>query len=117
MKKGSLILLFICAISVSMVIGIFIGRNFRRLDITLPNNTANESVSAQAQAQDFRLNINEATKNQLMELPGIGDVIADRIIAYRDENGPFQSTDDLMNVEGIGEKKLQSLEELIKVGG
>ena len=116
MKKGSLILLFICAISVSLVIGIFIGRNLRNEDVVLSSNTA-ETQPVQMEVQDFHLDINEATKVQLMELPGIGEIIADRILAYREENGPFQSTDELLKVEGIGEKKLQDIAELIKAGG
>ena len=117
MKKGSLILLFICAISVSLVLGIFLGRNLHNEDVVLSNNTTYETVPVQMERQDYRLDINEATKLQLMELPGIGEIIADRILAYREKNGSFQSTDELMKVEGIGEKKLQDIAELIKAGG
>jgi competence protein ComEA len=51
-----------------------------------------------------------------MELHGIGELLAERIVAYREENGPFATIDDLMNVEGIGEKKLKAITEWIKVG-
>ena len=58
-----------------------------------------------------------ADTEQLTALPGIGEVLAQRIIAYREENGSFLSTDELKNVEGIGEKRLEAILDLITVGG
>lgn len=119
MKNGSKPLLLICALSFALVIGIFIGRNVKSDYAQLPESIASETAAeSQTQTQtDYRLDINTATKVQLMELPGIGEKIADRIIAYRTQNGAFSSTDELMNVEGIGEKKLLQIESLIKAGG
>lgn len=123
MKNGSKLLLLICALSFALVIGIFIGRNVKSDYAQLPESIASETAAeSQTQTQtqtqtDYRLDINTATKVQLMELPGIGEKIADRIIAYRTQNGAFSSTDELMNVEGIGEKKLLQIESLIKAGG
>ena len=48
-------------------------------------------------------------------LPGVGPVLAERIVAYRDENGPFESTEDLLDVPGIGESKLEAMRESIVV--
>jgi competence protein ComEA len=52
-----------------------------------------------------------------VSLPGIGETLADRIIAYREANGPFQTIEDLQNVVGIGEKKLDQIAGLVGVGG
>lgn len=64
-----------------------------------------------------RVNINTATAEQLQTLPGIGPVLAKRIIAYRREHGPFGSVAELINISGIGEKKLESIWDLITTGG
>lgn len=117
MKNGRGVLLLVCALSFCIVLGIFIGRNLRDEFVPLPQNSMADTVYVTEATEDLRLNINTASKAQLMELPGIGEIIADRIIIYRTENGPFQTIDDLMNVDGIGLKKIQQLESLIRAGG
>ncbi len=62
-----------------------------------------------------RININTASQAELETLPGIGAVIAQRIIAYRTEHGPFQSIEEIQNVPGIGPKTFEKIKDLITV--
>ena len=64
-----------------------------------------------------RININTATHAELMSLPGIGEVIAQRIIDYRTQYGDFRAVEELLNVSGIGAKKLEAILDLVTVGG
>jgi competence protein ComEA len=70
------------------------------------------SMSIIAIASD-KININQATKSELLTINGIGSATADEIIAYREKNGAFSSIDDLTKVKGIGEKKAAKLSENI----
>lgn len=63
-----------------------------------------------------KININTATKEELMTLPGIGESKADAIIAYREAQGKFQSTDELMNISGIKEGVYNKIKDLIIAG-
>ncbi len=62
-----------------------------------------------------QVNLNSADAALLDSLPGIGPAIAARIIAWRDENGPFRSVDELLAVSGIGEKTLEGFRDLVTV--
>ena len=72
-------------------------------------------VEGQNIGSDSRININTADHAKLMELPGIGQVTANNIIAYRTEHGMFKSIEDIKNVTRIGEKTFERFKELITV--
>ena len=62
------------------------------------------------------LNINTASADELDELPGIGEVIAERIVEYRESHGAFSSIEELAEVSGISERMVDDLQPLITVG-
>jgi competence protein ComEA len=62
-----------------------------------------------------KVNVNTADAAELTRLPGIGDVLAARIVAYRSEHGPFRTLDDLVSVKGIGPSTLSKFRELATV--
>lgn len=62
------------------------------------------------------LDVNRATTVELEALPGIGPVLAGRIVDYRDENGPFQTVEELADVQGISERMVDELRPFVTVG-
>lgn len=72
------------------------------------NDTASSRVTGEA-GSARAININNATKEELVSLPGVGEAIAERIILYRKEHGAFRSVNELVNVKGIGKKKLDRI--------
>jgi competence protein ComEA len=68
-----------------------------------------------AATADGKVRINVAGVTELEGLPGVGPVLAARIVAYREENGPFAAVEDLLDVPGIGEAKLAALREAVLV--
>ncbi|MDC3415584.1 helix-hairpin-helix domain-containing protein [Aquibacillus salsiterrae] len=62
-----------------------------------------------------KIRINSATKEELAQLNGIGEVKATSIITYREQNGPFQTMEDILKVSGIGEKTLEKFKDQIQV--
>ena len=75
------------------------------------SNIITQSVNANSD----KVNINSASKEELMNLSGVGEAKADAIIAYREENGGFSSIDEIMNISGIKEGVFNSIKDLICV--
>lgn len=79
----------------------------------------NESLEREQAPKDSAstkiLDINKASKEQLVSLPGVGEVTAERILLYREGIGNFKSIDDLKNVNGITKKKFEQLKPFVTV--
>jgi competence protein ComEA len=72
-------------------------------------------TAGQSQRPQGKLDLNRATAEQLQRLPGIGPVLAQRVIEQRTTHGPFHTVDDLRDVKGIGKKRMDQLRPLIMV--
>jgi len=84
--------------------------------ILVPRRQASGPVgSVGSGATPSKVNINAASAAELEALPGVGEVIAQRIVDYRTANGPFGSVDDLLDVSGIGEVTLENIRDLVTV--
>lgn len=68
-------------------------------------------------AADGQVNINQAGADELSLLPRVGPAIAERIVDFRKENGPFKTLEDLMLVRGIGEKTFDLLKPYLRLSG
>lgn len=80
---------------------------------TLTRNT--NDVSSLNETKDDKININKASKDDLMKLSGVGEAKAQAIINYRDSIGSFKSVDELGDVDGIGEKTVDKLRDSITI--
>jgi competence protein ComEA len=63
------------------------------------------------------VNVNTATAEQLQLLPRVGPALSQRILDFRDDNGPFASADELIAVRGIGERSLEQLRPYVSIDG
>lgn len=129
MKKPKVhILVIIMLVFMAFTCGLYIGRNCSGSAVsvsvtpamqTLPPETTEqtEAPTEETAVILFPIDINLAEKEEFMALPGIGEVLALRIVEYREENGPFTHVEQLMNVKGIGKKRMEELLDLITIGG
>jgi len=82
---------------------------------TIPEPVKSATVEAASPDNHDKININTATAEQLIKLPGIGPKTAQKIIAYRQEHGNFPSVEAIKNVKGIGDHKFEALKSYITV--
>mgnify|MGYP001562656463 CR=1 FL=1 len=68
-----------------------------------------------AQDKSLRVNLNKASLDELVKLPGIGEALAGRILDYRDTAGGFKSIEDIRRVKGIGESKFAAIKDKLSV--
>jgi competence protein ComEA len=79
------------------------------VSLTAPARAAAPAAAKTAAADARPVDINTAGSAELESVPGIGKSLAQRILTFREKNGAFASVDDLLKVQGIGEKSLQKL--------
>jgi competence ComEA-like helix-hairpin-helix protein len=73
-------------------------------------------AGTQASVPSEKVNINTAGVDELVALPGIGKAYAERIVEYRQKNGPFKKVEDVLNVRGIGEKTFERIRDRLTIG-
>lgn len=95
---------------------------FKSLSIDIDESKLNYTQENLSKSDDIKpkisvksLDVNTASKNDLMTLPKIGPVTAEKIIQYRDDFGPFKSIEDLLKIKGIGQKTLDQLKPFIQI--
>ena len=122
MKKPMNLLVALTCVFAAFMGGFYMGRRMNRAPVhiyQLPSQSEPEETSTEqtAEAPTGPLDINTATAEELDALPGIGPVLAQRIIDYRTQAGGFRAVEELLNVNGIGEAKLMDILELVTVQG
>lgn len=113
------------ALFAGLTLGLFLSRNPAggSVKVSVPAQAQSAAAAADTQpepsAQEDALpvDINSANVTELAQLPGIGEVLARRIVDYRTIHGRFTAVEQLTNVEGIGEGKLEAILEQITIGG
>ena len=89
----------------------------RQIPESMPEEAGTTEPAPEEPAYSGPVDVNTAGLEELETLTGIGPALGQRIIDYREENGPFQSVEDLLNVKGIGEKTLDKFRDNVTVGG
>ncbi len=130
LKKFEVCVIALTVISIAFCAGFYVGRGSDREvvvnmlpaedyaskeDDVVSNDTKQDNSVKDPSDIASKININTATQEELMELPGIGPVLAERIIDYRQTNGAFSYEEQLLSVKGIGEHTFSEIEDYITV--
>lgn len=105
-------LILAVALCLALIFALESGLNrLLRVETVAPVHSVSEEVLKRAAMID----LNTAAAAELEQLPGIGSVLAGRIVAYREEHGPFASVEELMDVYGIGPVRLEAIRDMVFV--
>ncbi len=126
-KQGVPVLVAVTLLFAGFTLGFFLGRLRSPAPVSISLPASMQTVPAQTEALpeqtvpeptvSFPIDINLAPKEDLMALPGIGEVLAQRIVAHRETFGSFLRAEDLMQIEDIGPKRFEEIADLITIGG
>ena len=122
MKKQLLSpILCVALLLFSFLMGFYVGRNSCReaVLVSVPKQMLTEPSEVAETEQEicFPIDLNQADQKTIMELPGIGETLSLRIIAYRRERVKFVSVEELKQVDGITDKIFDKIKDLVYVGG
>lgn len=127
-KQGVSILVILTLVFTAFTLGFFLGRNHKSEPVTLSVPASMQTLPSETEAVEteppstkpaiqFPIDILRAGKEEFMALPGIGEVLAQRILDYREEIGGFVCIEDLLKVKGIGKQRFEDICDLITIGG
>ena len=108
------LLLIITAVFLVLLLSVFITRQENNDVISL--SEIENTVTATVSIANGKVNINTADEKQLQDLPKIGETLAKRIVAYRQEHGNFEEIEDITNVSGIGTATFEAIADYITIG-
>jgi len=110
------------AITVAFSVMILLLAVFKRINLNfsyvegVPYEPPVQVIIKEIVPEDMIINLNTATKEELMSLDGIGEVTAEKILEYRDKNNGFLTIEELTEVDGIGEGKLEKIKNRLTIG-
>lgn len=94
-----------------LILGLFhIGISYHKKTVS-----STEFAVVDIEEKEILININTARAELLQRLPGIGPVLAEEILVYREERGPFEDIEGLKDVKGIGDKKFKDIKGMITI--
>lgn len=109
------ILLLLLALFLGYLWGYYNAPSGFQVTVAAPETSAVIESQEETEPQG-PINLNDAEEEELIQLPGIGPAIAGRIVAYRQKHGPFNTIEEIMDVEGIGETRFNGIKDLISIG-
>ena len=116
-KYEKLALIFLSALLLAGSVVLYARHSKPLKNITIVEGSFNKELSLkevnEKLEESLKVGINSSAKEELTNIPGVGEVLAERIVEYRDAHGNFYAIEDLLEVEGIGAKKLEKIKEYI----